>query len=85
MTAYPQFDVILKALNLSSVGVIITDPEQKDNPIIFVNTGFENITGYAKEEALGSNCHFYKETILTKKKLQKSVMPLTKNQLRMFY
>ncbi|EMV4675298.1 biphenyl 2,3-dioxygenase, partial [Listeria monocytogenes] len=29
MTAYPQFDVILKALNLSSVGVIITDPEQK--------------------------------------------------------
>ncbi|EAC8104190.1 blue-light photoreceptor [Listeria monocytogenes] len=58
MTAYPQFDVILKALNLSSVGVIITDPEQKDNPIIFVNTGFENITGYAKEEALGSNCHF---------------------------
>lgn len=66
MTAYPQFDVILKALNLSSVGVIITDPEQKDNPIIFVNTGFENITGYAKEEALGSNCHFYKEMILTK-------------------
>lgn len=51
MTAYPQFDVILKALNLSSVGVIITDPEQKDNPIIFVNTGFENITGYAKRRS----------------------------------
>lgn len=85
MSAYPKFDVILKALNLSSVGVIITDPEQKNNPIIFVNTGFENITGYTKEEAIGSNCHFCKEMILTKRKLRKSVMPLTKNQLRTFY
>lgn len=71
MTAYPQFDVILKALNLSSVGVIITDPEQKDNPIIFVNTGFENITGYAKEEALGSNCHFLQGDDTDKKEVAK--------------
>ncbi len=58
MAVYPKFDIILEALNLSSVGVIITDAEEKGNPIIFVNTGFENITGYPKEEALGSNCHF---------------------------
>lgn len=74
MAAYPKFDIILEALNLSSVGVIITDAEQKNNPIIFVNTGFENITGYTKEDALGSNCHFLQGKIQIKMKSKRFVM-----------
>ncbi len=85
MTAYPQFDVILKALNLSSVGVIITDPEQKDNPIILLTLVLKILPAMLKKKHLAPIVTFYKEMILTKKKLQKSVMPLTKNQLRMFY
>ena len=43
--------------NLSS-GVVITDPNQDDNPIIFTNPSFTAITGYAAPEAHGRNCRF---------------------------
>ncbi|MBC1499633.1 PAS domain-containing protein [Listeria weihenstephanensis] len=52
-----QFNIILKALNMSSVGVIITDGDLPKNPIIYVNAGFERITGYQADEVLGKNCN----------------------------
>ena len=47
-----------RAIAASSNGVIITDPNQPDNPIIYVNPRFEQITGYPAEEAIGLNCRF---------------------------
>jgi len=47
-----------KALNSTNAGAIITDANREDNPIIFCNEGFEQITGYRKEEILGRNCRF---------------------------
>ena len=44
------------AFNHTNVGLIITDPNQSDHPIIFVNKGFVNLTGYQAEEVVGSNC-----------------------------
>ncbi|NWG15524.1 MAG: PAS domain S-box protein [Chloroflexi bacterium] len=41
-----------------SVGVIITDPGQPDNPIVFVNAGFTSITGYRPDEVIGQNWRF---------------------------
>lgn len=38
--------------------VVITDPEQPDNPMIFVSEEFEKQTGYALKDALGKNCRF---------------------------
>ena len=38
--------------------VVITDPAQPDNPIIFVSEEFEKQTGYTPEETLGRNCRF---------------------------
>ncbi|WP_182199960.1 EAL domain-containing protein [Paraliobacillus salinarum] len=42
----------------SSSGMLITDPKQNDNPIVYVNEGFEQITGYQREEIIGENCRF---------------------------
>ncbi|WP_302480041.1 PAS domain S-box protein [Sphingomonas bacterium] len=36
----------------------ISDPNQPDNPIVYVNPAFEALTGYAREEVLGRNCRF---------------------------
>ncbi|MGC8763611.1 MAG: PAS domain S-box protein [Acidobacteriota bacterium] len=47
-----------RALASSRNGVVITDPSQPDNPIVFLNSAFEAITGYAIPEALGRNCRF---------------------------
>ena len=41
------------AINNLEIGVIITDPQQPNNPITFVNSGFEKLTGYKAEEVIG--------------------------------
>ncbi len=38
--------------------MLITDPRQPDNPIVFVNDAFASLTGYSRDEALGKNCRF---------------------------
>ena len=38
--------------------VVVSDPSQPDNPIIYVNKNFQAITGYSFEEAVGQNCRF---------------------------
>jgi PAS domain S-box-containing protein len=39
-------------------GVVICDATQHDLPIVFANTAFTRITGYAAAEAIGRNCRF---------------------------
>lgn len=57
------YNLLLKrAIDHSRVGVTITDPNQADNPIIFVNEGFLNITGYEEQEIIGKNCRFLQGT-----------------------
>jgi PAS domain S-box-containing protein len=38
--------------------MLITDPNQDDNPIVFVNDAFCRMTGYERAEILGRNCRF---------------------------
>lgn len=47
-----------RALESANNGIIITDALQYDNPVIYVNTAFQNITGYKSEEVLNRNCRF---------------------------
>lgn len=47
-----------RAINEAPIGVIITDPAREDNPIIYVNDAFVDMTGYPRDEALGRNCRF---------------------------
>ncbi|RWZ52348.1 PAS domain-containing protein [Halobacillus fulvus] len=53
-----QNEFIKAAIDRVGAGVVITDPEQEDNPMIYVNKGFEELTGYSREEILGRNCRF---------------------------
>ncbi|WP_096200440.1 GGDEF domain-containing protein [Bacillus sp. FJAT-45350] len=39
-------------------GMIITDPNQVDNPVIYMNPGFTKLTKYTREEVIGKNCRF---------------------------
>lgn len=47
-----------RAMDETNVSIQITDPTQDDNPLVYVNDGFEQITGYTREEALGRNPRF---------------------------
>lgn len=44
-----------RALDQATVGITVADA---DEDLVFVNDGFERITGYDADEALGDNCRF---------------------------
>ncbi|MGH8496016.1 MAG: diguanylate cyclase domain-containing protein [Gammaproteobacteria bacterium] len=50
--------VLEQALAASRDGVVVTDAQGEDQPIVFVNPAFERITGFTSSEALGRNCRF---------------------------
>nr|AML77323.1 putative LOV domain-containing protein [Ptilidium ciliare var. pulcherrimum] len=60
--SHKRFDMDEKHLEVllhsSPCGLIVTDALEPDQPIIYVNTVFEFITGYKAEEILGRNCRF---------------------------
>ena len=47
-----------QAAEQTRMAMIVTDPHQDDDPIIFVNQAFEEMTGYPREEIIGQNCRF---------------------------
>lgn len=47
-----------RAMAASSEGVAVTDPNRPDDPIVYVNPAFEEMTGYPAAEVLGRNCRF---------------------------
>lgn len=55
----PEFQaVLIAAMDNAKDGITISDVNRKDNPLIFVNEGFLQMTGYSREEIIGSNCRF---------------------------
>lgn len=50
--------ILFQALDASVSGIILTDNQLPDNPIIFCNKAFEMMTGYDRHEIIGHNCRF---------------------------
>jgi PAS domain S-box-containing protein len=46
------------AMDEAPVGITIADPTEPDEPLIYVNEAFEQLTGYDEYEILGRNCRF---------------------------
>ena len=51
-----------QALESVMNGIVITDPNKKDNPIIYFNKAFQKLTGYNRDEIIGKNCRFLQGT-----------------------
>ncbi|WP_458187668.1 bacterio-opsin activator domain-containing protein [Haladaptatus sp. NG-WS-4] len=47
-----------RAINEAPVGITIADAHRDDNPLIFINEAFEELTGYPEDEVVGRNCRF---------------------------
>ncbi len=56
--AEEQLQLRDRAMQVVPHGIVITDPRQLDNPIVYVNSGFEAMSGYPASEAVGRNCRF---------------------------
>ncbi len=49
---------ISELLNQAHLGIVVSDPNQADNPIIYANNYFFETLGYTHEEIIGKNCRF---------------------------
>ncbi|KQM29042.1 MULTISPECIES: histidine kinase famiy protein [unclassified Sphingomonas] len=54
----PGNGIFFAAVKTTRMPMIVTDPNLPDNPIVFANPAFLNMTGYSAEEVLGHNCRF---------------------------
>ena len=53
-----ELETKTRALDEAPVGITITDPDRPDNPMVYVNDRFVEMTGYDREESIGVNCRF---------------------------
>jgi PAS domain S-box-containing protein len=63
--AQERLRLLERAIAASNNGIIITDAIAPNNPIMYVNSGFERLSGYAKEEVLDRKCYPFKPTEAT--------------------
>jgi len=51
-------NIFFAAVEMTRMPMLITDPRQPDNPIVFANGAFVDLTGYQQHEIMGRNCRF---------------------------
>ena len=51
-------DPFAAAVRATRMPMVITDPARDDNPIVFCNVAFQDLTGYTRDEIIGKNCRF---------------------------
>ncbi|UPG74459.1 histidine kinase famiy protein [Roseomonas gilardii subsp. gilardii] len=51
-------DIFFAAIQTTRMPMIVTDPRQQDNPIVFANNAFVQMAGYERREVIGRNCRF---------------------------
>ncbi len=55
----PDWQALLeRAMAVAAEGITIADARLPGRPLIYVNEGFERLTGYAAAEVIGRNCKF---------------------------
>jgi PAS domain S-box-containing protein len=51
-------NIFFAAIEMTRMPMVVTDPNQSDNPIVFVNRAFLDLTEYREEQVIGRNCRF---------------------------
>lgn len=58
LSSQEQLELLKRSLDAIPQGVLITDCQQPDDPIVYVNKHFLQMSGYDESEILGKNCRF---------------------------
>ncbi len=53
-----ELRVRTRAMEEADVALTLVDPHAEDEPIVWANEGFEEVTGYDREAVVGRNCRF---------------------------
>lgn len=50
--------IFFAAIEMTRMPMVLTNPRMTDNPIVFANNAFLDLTGYDQDEVVGRNCRF---------------------------
>ena len=75
-----QLRLMMRAIESANNGIAISDLSLDDNPFVYVNPAFEQITGYSSEETVGRNGRFLLGKDLNQPELEKLRRGLHKQQ-----
>jgi PAS domain S-box-containing protein len=51
-------DLMKRAMDAAPIGITVSAPDLPDNPLVYVNDSYADMTGYERSETLGRNCRF---------------------------
>ena len=51
-------DLFMQATEQTRMAIVIVDPYGEDQPIVYVNRAFTELTGYPRKDVIGRNCRF---------------------------
>ncbi|WP_248324304.1 MULTISPECIES: histidine kinase famiy protein [unclassified Caballeronia] len=51
-------NIFFAAVEMTRMPMVVSDPNQPDNPVVFANRAFLDLTEYTEEQVLGRNCRF---------------------------
>lgn len=51
-------NIFFAAVEMTRMPMVVTDPNQPDNPIVFANGAFLDLTEYQEAQVIGRNCRF---------------------------
>ncbi|RLJ36142.1 PAS domain S-box-containing protein [Litoreibacter meonggei] len=79
----PNNTVFAHAIQYSRLPLCLTDPTKPDEPIVFANPAFCELTGYAEEDFIGKNCRFLQGPETTQESVDQIRQALTSNAVAM--
>ncbi|ERH05778.1 MAG: PAS sensor histidine kinase [Halonotius sp. J07HN4] len=51
-----ELRLLQQAIDNANIAITLSNPSQADNPIVYANDAYGELTGYTKSETLGENC-----------------------------
>jgi PAS domain S-box-containing protein len=75
-----ELQLLKRSLDALPRGILITDCQQADDPIIYVNKYFLEMSGYDESEILGKNCRFMQGKETDAESLKKLAIAMEKRE-----